>query len=481
VKEILNYNFDPAHIHDGDFAAVYESRRRDSCFAFVYRTDGGDTVALRDHLGAVPLYYRATPEGISFSVSLGDLVKAGDEFDDRGLDAFLSFGTAKLAPLIRGVAAVPPGAVIRFAPHSQTPETVHQYRVPAEADFASCPMADLVDELDRLLGQAITRTIAADPVGLYMSGGIDSGLIARHLKRAGVTVNAYTSSPWGPRTEGIRLAKLNAAITGVDNHTILPLDPGKIAEYAGQAPRLYGGPKANSTHLAAVSLWRESSIGAEQQVYFGMNADTVACSIGRQSHVYFLHRLPSAVKRRLHPTLRFRDPLADYLSFSTDGRLIECEWFARRYGDLGPLRLLTLAGMYIDELGEYLALPAVRRGVPASDPYHDLDLVEFWLRVPLRHRVRVARSRKRPIRLDKLVQRKLAERHFPSEVVDQKRAFTVPFARDRAARRFEESLPRHFAGKELRNFEERFAASVLTRFATEHELAGLAARADPPR
>jgi asparagine synthetase B (glutamine-hydrolysing) len=473
VKEILNYNFVPGHIGDGDFAALFEKRRRDSCFAFVHSTDSGDIVALRDHLGTVPLYYRVTAEGVRFSVSLADLATEQDVFDRRGVDSFLSIGTARLAPLIRGVGIVPPGSVIRFGTNGAPPEVLYRYHVPTEGRV-SASIDDLADELDRLMLQAITRTVKADPVGLYMSGGIDSGLVAIYLKRAGAAVNAYTSATSGTSGVEIPFAKTIAAKAEVRNHAIVPLDTGRYAQYVRDAHHLYGSPHGTSTLIGVSSLWQHSSIGAEQQVYLGQNADAMTCSTSRQYLVYFLHRLPRTVRRRLHPALGCPSALSDYLSLTSLGKVTEYDDFSRRYGTLDPLSLLTLAGQYIaatPRSGECLSLPAVRRGVIASNPYYDMDVVEHCLQTPLRHRIAVSRSSKVFLTLDKKVYRKLAERHLPRELVYRKKGFTIPFHRDEASRAFQSSLPRDWCGESLTDSEQRFAASVLTHFAREHHIA----------
>ena len=441
-------------------------------FAFVYETADGDLIALRDHLGNVPLYYRFTPTGVRFSVALADLVAAGDDLDAHGVDVFLALGTAKLAPLISGVHVVPPGTAIKIARGSTTPETLFEYRLqPGPA--SSLSIDELVHEVDRLMVQAVQRTLRSDSVGLYLSGGIDSALVAHYVKRAGAAVTGYTSSPWGAAGTEIAFAKINAERTAVDRHVIVPLDTATYPMAVREVPHLYGAPHGITTLIAVASLWRESGIAAESQLYFGQNTDTMTCSMPQQYLVYFLHRLPGAVRRRLHPSLGREGPLADYLSFATDGKLTAYEPFSRVYGGLDPLPLLTLAGMYVVHTpvdGECLSLPAVRRGMLASNPYYDMDLVEFCVRTPLRHRLTVSRSSKLLIQLEKRVYRRLASRFLPRELVFRKKGFTVPLIRDSTSREFEAGLPRRFEGRVLSSRGERFASAVLEQFKAEYEL-----------
>jgi Asparagine synthase len=471
MQELLNYNFDAAHVHDRDFGALYRTRRRDSIFAFAYRDDDGTVFALRDHLGAAPLYWRHAAGEPRFSTSLADLVEDGDELDEHGVELFLAFGTTKLGPLVRGIGVVPPGSVVRFGPDG-VPVTVYHYDIAVDPMLA-LSRADLVDELDRLMRQAVGRSLRHDDVGIYMSGGIDSALTAIYLKQAGARVTAYTSAPWGEGGLEVPFAKINAERTGVDEHVIVPLETARYQRYVDASRELYGSPFGQTTMIGVTSLWDSGSLAARGQIYFGQNTDTMTCSTAQQELVYFLHRIPRELRRRLDQRLCCTTMLADYLSLYTHGQVTRYEPFERVYGGLDPLRLLTLAGMLVVHSpvdGECLSLPAVRRGIPASNPYYDVDLVEFCLRIPLRHRIGVSRSSKIGLTLDKRAYRMLAERHLPKELVHRKKAFTVPFKRDDETRSFQASLPATFGDRILVGDQERFAASVLAPFVDEHRL-----------
>jgi asparagine synthetase B (glutamine-hydrolysing) len=473
VREILNYNFVPGDVRDGDFDALYRRRRRDSVFAFAYRNEAGETIALRDHLGIVPLYYRQTVAGPRFSLALDDLVDDGDELDERGAELFLAFGTARLGPPVRGVGIVPAGTVVRFAAGGGPPEVLYEYAIEPGPPLP-LSLEELADEADRLMQRSVERTLESDSVGLYLSGGIDSALVAIYLKRAGAAVSAYTSAPWGEGGAEVPFAKMNAELAGVDRHTIVPLDTARYAHHVRESGRLYGGPHAVTTMIGVASLYEGSGIGDEQQVYLGHNTDTMTCSTGSQYLVYFTHRLPRALKRRLHPTLCHTSPLSDFLSFQSQGRVTEHERFARAYGHLEPIQLLTLAASYVTQTpahSEVLVQPVLRQGALAADPYYDMDLFELCLRMPLRHRVRATRESKIGIAMEKRVFRKLAERYLPPEIVHRKKAFTIPFARDDASRAYEAALPTSFDGRSVTGLRERFAAEVLGRFASDRGLA----------
>jgi asparagine synthetase B (glutamine-hydrolysing) len=477
VKELLNYNFDPAHVRDGDFDALYRSRRRDSLFAFAYEDVDGSIVALRDHLGSVPLFYRQGAGGVRFSLRVADLIEPGDRLEPYGTDVFLAFGTTKLESLVRGIVPVRPGSVLRFRAPGAEPEVAFEHRIDPGPPL-SLSATDEVDELDRLMRQAIARTLKSEDVGIYMSGGIDSALMAIYLKKAGARVSAYTSAPWGTASREVPFAKISAERTGVDDHVIVPLETESYGRLVAASRELYVNPLGQSTMIGVTSLWDGTSIGDRPQVYLGQNTDTMTCSVTQQNLVYFLHRLPRAAKRRIDRRLGHDGALAEYLSLYTHGQITGYEPFERAYPGVGPLRVLTLAGMLVVHSpvdGECLSSPVVRRGHLAANPYCDMDMVEFCMRIPVRHRIDFSRSSRIRIRLDKRVFRRLAERYLPGELVHRKKAFTVPLGRDDATRNFDDSLPSTFAGRRLVSSQERFAAGVLAPFAEEHRLEGLGA------
>jgi asparagine synthetase B (glutamine-hydrolysing) len=477
VEELLNYNFVPADVRDGDFAALYERRRRDSVFAFAYRDEAGGTFALRDHLGVVPLYYRQGPDGVRFSLAMKDLVCEGDELDERGAELFVAYGTCKLNPPVRGIGSVDPGTVVRFGEDGAPPEVVHRHVIPSTPTLSGS-LDEVVDEVDRLMQRSVERTLTSDSVGIYMSGGIDSALVAHCLKRAGVHVSAYTSAPWGDDSTDVPFAQLNVEHLGVDRHTIVPLETADYESYVQAAGRLYGSPHGVVTAIGVAALFENSDIGDCEQVYSGLHADALICSTPSGCLVYFTHRLPRALKRRVHPTLRHRDALADLLCFESRGAETHYDDFLYVNRELAPIPQLIIGGIHIAGTvhSEVFADPVIQKGAIVGNPYYDMDFVDLCVRLPLRHRLAFSWSSRTKLILEKRILQKVAERYLPPEVVYRKKAFTIPFKRDAASRAYEESLPTSFDGRELTDRDQRYAAEILRRFVSERQIGEGAAR-----
>ena len=173
--------------HGPEFA-----RRMNGQFGFaVYDARHHRLVLGRDPIGIAPLFHARAADG---TIVFGSEIKAllahpgvGREVDLRGLDQILTFpGPVSPQTLIRGVHSVPPGTVIVFEADGSRRDIRYwdlDYPLIEELD-PDRPLDDCVDELEAALLKAIDYRLQADvPVGNYLSGGLDSSLIAAMTRR----------------------------------------------------------------------------------------------------------------------------------------------------------------------------------------------------------------------------------------------------------------------------------------------------------
>ncbi|MGH3930912.1 MAG: N-acetylglutaminylglutamine amidotransferase [Pseudonocardiaceae bacterium] len=162
-------------------------------FAFaVLERDSGRLVLGRDRLGIKPLYLSRTPRRLRFASTLPALLTAGEvdtAIDPVGLHHYLSFHSVVPAPrtILAGVAKLPPATVRTVHPDGRHED--REYWRPgfsrggagADLDTSDWPGA-VLDGL-RL---AVQRRMVADvPVGILLSGGIDSSLVVALLAEGG--------------------------------------------------------------------------------------------------------------------------------------------------------------------------------------------------------------------------------------------------------------------------------------------------------
>jgi asparagine synthase (glutamine-hydrolysing) len=135
----------------------------------------------RDRLGIKPLYYRVFADGIAFASELKALLCLGKpEIDKSALRDFLFHGYVPAPKTIyQGIAKLPAGHTLKYA---QGKITLTRYWQPSSSVVARDADATL-QELDGLLGEVVpAHTLSDVPVGVFLSGGIDSALTSYYLK-----------------------------------------------------------------------------------------------------------------------------------------------------------------------------------------------------------------------------------------------------------------------------------------------------------
>ena len=162
-------------------------------FAFAlaeHRT--GRVVLARDRLGIKPIYLDHRPERLRFASTLPALLAAGgvDTALDRvALAHYMTFHSVVPPPrtILHGVRKLPPATVRVVEPDGTGTE--HRYWEPSFTRDES--RRDWVPEdweaalLDRLRTAVKRRMVADVPVGVLLSGGIDSSLVVALLAEAG--------------------------------------------------------------------------------------------------------------------------------------------------------------------------------------------------------------------------------------------------------------------------------------------------------
>jgi len=161
-------------------------------------------VLARDPLGIKPLLWRRLGREVAFASELRALLAVGERPDLNlaALDRYLLYRTAVgEETIVEGIRRVPPGAVQIVHADGRT-EHLRPAR-PAEP-WRGGDLEAAADELDRRLRAAVERHLQGDqPIGVLLSGGIDSGLVLHYAAAAlGSQLRAYTAGFQGFGVEG---------------------------------------------------------------------------------------------------------------------------------------------------------------------------------------------------------------------------------------------------------------------------------------
>jgi len=168
----------------GMFAfALWDTRRRRLLLA-------------RDRIGEKPLYYAATAKGFVFASEIAAVAGAAPldvdmTLDDEAIAASLVYSCSP-APLtmFAGVRAVAPAS--RLVYEDRRVQLDRYWRIDCSRR-RPWREGEAAEALDGLLRQAVDGALIADvPVGVLLSGGVDSSAIAMHAGEANAAIQAFS-------------------------------------------------------------------------------------------------------------------------------------------------------------------------------------------------------------------------------------------------------------------------------------------------
>jgi asparagine synthase (glutamine-hydrolysing) len=141
----------------------------------------------RDPAGEKPLYYRVSGGALAFGSELKALLAdpaCPRELDPAALDAYLAFGYVPgERSMLRGISKLRQGHALAFDVRTAQMRTWQYWALPEsrpEEDDAA-----LLAEYERLLADSVRLRLIADvPVGVMLSGGVDSSLVVAMAARA---------------------------------------------------------------------------------------------------------------------------------------------------------------------------------------------------------------------------------------------------------------------------------------------------------
>ena len=398
----------------------------------------------RDRLGIKPLYYRQLADGIAFASELKALLVLGTPEIDRSAvrDYLLHSYVPAPKTIYRGIAKLPAGHLLCWEDGKLR---VERWWSPT-AETAVRSEADTLGQLDAALGSIVpAHTLADVPVGVFLSGGIDSALTAYYLDRP----HTYTL---GFERRGRSEADAARSVARHLN-TIHTETTAKAADFGAALEAMpalfdepFGDSAAWSNYLIAEFARREVTVALS-----GEGGDEIFCGYPRYwSHIGGrsnpvnrllaralppLSRFGQSMQRRAYTGLAaFAAALGGLTPVQVDALLApqwrepdyDHLWFYRQFWrpDLAPLVSLRWLDLNTD-LAEGLLTKVDRTSMAHSlevrPPLLDHRLVEFMLSVDPALLVDVRARR------GKLLERRLMEPRLPAGHLDRpKSGFGLP-------------------------------------------------------
>lgn len=394
----------------------------------------GRVVMARDRLGIKPLYVNRTSGRLRFASTLPALLEAGEvdtTLDPVALHHYLSWRAAGPAPrtILQGARKLPP-ATVRVVDRDGT-ERDHVYWSPdyvRRAEHRDWDDRDWTDAVHEALRVAVRRRMVADvPVGVLLSGGLDSSLVVALLAEAGQSGLSTFSIGFPPAAgadgDEFRYSGAVAELFGTDHHRI-SASAVDVAESLPHTVEAMSEPMVSHDTVAFDLLAREVSRHL-RVVQSGQGADEVFGG-------YHWHAPLAGVDRaevaEAYASRYFERDHADM------GRLLAPEWqldtdpsrslVAARLASPGAettadavLRLDTEV-MLVDDPVMRLDSMSMAWGLEARVPFLDHELVELAAACP--PALKLADG-------GKGILKAVARRTMPAAVVDRPKGyFPVP-------------------------------------------------------
>jgi asparagine synthase (glutamine-hydrolysing) len=472
---------------------------------------------IRDRIGVKPLYYYWDGSILMFASEVKSILESGIFVRDLNRQAIWDYLTYRYVPstdtMWHNVWKLPPGHMLQWSPNQQ-PRLSQYWETDVVSGHDGVDVEQAVKEFEHLfLNSVEQRLLAADvPVGVMLSGGLDSSAVAAAAVELGhqrFHTFSVGFSEGGEYSE-LNFARQVANHLGVQEHHVI-VDQSNFLEMLPHAVRAADEPLAD---LTIVPLLAVSRLAREhvKVVLSGEGADEILAGYNFD-HFYRnfqtirrLQRLPASVIKAASNTLRpFFPRYADILA--RIGRIPLSEWNAAHKthithfwsevdkrmlwsGFIGRDSDQILTDLYaaarssdpLDQmlsvyqkswLVEDLLMKADKISMAASlelrVPFLDYRLVEWTNRQP--QWVKIGRRRQRYI--TKYVLRRFAEKRLPREIIDRpKLGFPVPVYRWLRDEKFVRWVMEHLTGQraKVKNLFERhmIERQVLQAKANEH-------------
>ncbi len=397
----------------------------------VAERDTGRLTLARDRLGIKPLYYAETKDRLRFASTLPALLAAGDvdtSLDHVAVNHYLSFHAVVPPPrtILAGVRKLAPATVRTIEPDGRASERVY-WSLSYERSAADIqkPREEWREELLAALRTAVERRRIADvPVGVLLSGGVDSSLITGLLAESGHadlrTFSIGFEAANGESGDEFRWSDIIASRFETEHHRIF-IESSRLLDALPATVRAMSEPMVSYDNVAFYLLSQEvarhvkvvqSGQGADE-VFGGYHWYPKLVGSGDPARDYacaFMDRDFAAYAAQVSP---------DYVGRDHAREMIDAHMAAAAASDPVDRALhLDTTVMLVDDPVKRVDNMTMAAGLEARVPFLDHELVELAARIPPHHKLRDG---------GKGILKDVARQVVPAAVIDRPKGyFPVP-------------------------------------------------------
>ena len=402
-------------------------------FAFaIHERDSGRLHLVRDRFGIKPLYYAEIGGALRFASTLPALLAGGDvdtSIDRVALHHYMSWHAVVPPPrtLLNGVRKMPPATIRSIEPDGTFKDVAYWAprfeRSREDAERSAEEWRDMVLEALRV---AVRRRMVADvPVGVLLSGGVDSSLIVGLLAEEGqkdlATYSIGFEEAHGEKGDEFVYSDLIADRYATNHHKIM-IPSAEMRENLPAAIKAMSEPMVSYDNIGFYLLSREVS-KTIKVVQSGQGADEVfggyhwypPLAASNDPVADYMNAFFDRTHERLSTHLN-----PEYLAERDESRAFVEAHFARPGADDPVDKALRLDTnvMLVDDPVKRVDNMTMAWGLEARVPFLDHELVELAGRIPAAHKLSQG---------GKGVLKEAARLVVPAEVIDRPKGyFPVP-------------------------------------------------------
>ncbi len=436
----------------------------------IYDKELQSIVLIRDRVGVKPLYYFFDGVDFVFASELRPIMEYKSDLvvDKDALYEFFQFGyISSNLSIFEHTHKLPAGHWLEFS-LKELRVDLHEYW--SVLPYFELPKFEktedeLVDELEILLIDAFKYRMVSDvPVGVFLSGGIDSSIVAAILQKHYGNIHTFTI--------GFKEAKYNEATYAKEvakhigtNHTERFLDAKQAKEILDRFVDIYDEPFGDSSGIPTTLVSQVAKDAGMKVVLSADGGDEVFCGYERYWVSYSIGKKIFKLPRFARKSLAF---MMDAVGVQNASKLVKVKNFAHKYNQLEEMlkddswqgvyenlihnsknyeieQLLgvvkdideksfkvgekqnPMQGMMLWDYHRYMVddiLTKVDRAtmsvsIEGREPLLDHRIAEFMAQVPFEYKYRDGDS--------KYLLRKVLERYIPKEMIDRpKMGFGIP-------------------------------------------------------
>ncbi len=407
-------------VHGFEEWGVKMLERLNGQFAFAL-WDGKQLFLARDRMGEKPLYYAIQDHAFYWASEIKSLLQHIRPEPNIPPDWFVFENTLTDDTLFKGIKLLPPAHYLLVDENKQV-ELRRYWSIPNQVDEEFTEV-EAIRQLRELVFDAVTIRLQSEvPVGMYLSGGLDSSIIACIAKPDCVFTSFYDAPGKFDEREPARIIARHIRTEQV----VVTLKPGDVPALFGDIIYHLDQPISSSSTISSFNLARHAR-EFFKVVLNGQGADEIFGGYGRYvllHHEVELGKIPffaqyTPMARRFWNPNIFGDPALRYLELN------------QRVPPRTSLPADTLRKLFsyhldiISQMGYTDAMTTLQDlivmddrgcahvGLESRSPFLDHRIVEFAFRLPGRFKIR-------PGGATKWILREVAREFVPLEIVERK-------------------------------------------------------------